>query len=271
MLSKITPVILTYNEGPNIGRTLSHLRWARDLVVVDSGSTDGTLDELGRWPNLRIFSRPFDTHANQWRYAVSETGITTPWILRLDADYQVTDELVEELRTLDPEDATNAYSIAFDYAIFGRRLRAALYPRNTILLRRGHFKIRDNGHTESWLVDGAVEKLRARVIHDDWKDTQSWINAQGRYMSREFAKISEGGRARLRDRLRLVPPLMPIAIFLYCLFGKRLILDGRAGLFYALQRLAAETVLSLIVLEKALRAKVEMGHAQSDVVDASGE
>src|SRR5580692_2242165 len=100
MLDHITPVILTHNEAPNIARTLSHLRWAADVVVVDSGSTDGTLDILAQWPKVRVFSRAFDSHAGQWRYAVSQTGILTPWILRLDADYQVTDELVEEMRGL---------------------------------------------------------------------------------------------------------------------------------------------------------------------------
>jgi len=199
MLAHITPVILTYNELPNIARTLSHLGWAKDVVVVDSGSTDGTLDELARWANVRVFSRPFDTHADQWRYAVTETGIMTSWILRLDADYQLTDELIEEFRGLEAENGANAYSIAFDYAVFGRRLRASLYPRNTILLRRGHFKIRDNGHTESWVVDGPVQFLRGRVVHDDRKSTQSWLDAQNRYMTRELAEIADGGRRKVTE------------------------------------------------------------------------
>jgi glycosyltransferase involved in cell wall biosynthesis len=263
MLEHITPVILTYNEVPNIARTLSHLFWAEDVVVVDSGSTDGTLGILARWPKVRIFSRPFDTHAEQWRYAVADTGILTPWILRLDADYQLTNELIEEIRGLNPADDVDAYSIAFDYAIFAQKLRASLYPRNTLLLRRGRFKLKDNGHTESWIVEGPVRSLSARVIHDDRKGTQSWINAQSRYMNIELEKISTDKR-RLRDRLRLVPPLMPIAVFLYCLFGKGLIFNGRAGLFYALQRLSAEAVLSLMVLERSLRAKIELEGRQVD-------
>src|SRR5262249_1518743 len=102
MLNYITPVLLTYNEAANIGRTLSHLTWAKDIVVVDSGSTDGTLAIIAQVPQVRVFSRTFDTHGNQWDYAVRQTAIATPWILRLDADYQVSDALIEELRHLDP-------------------------------------------------------------------------------------------------------------------------------------------------------------------------
>lgn len=257
MLDQITPVILTYNEAPNIARTLSRLRWARDIVVVDSLSSDETLAILAAWPNVRVFSRPFDTHAGQWRFAVTETEIRTPWILRLDADYQLTDALVKELRRLDPGRDVGGYRIAFDYAVFSEKLHSSLYPPNTLLLRQGCFKIWDNGHTESWTVDGPIEALHARVVHDDWKSVQAWVNSQGRYMNRELPKISSGGRG-LRDLLRRLPPLMPIAVFFYCLFGKGLVLDGRSGLFYALQRMVAEAILALMVLEKSLRTRAEL-------------
>jgi glycosyltransferase involved in cell wall biosynthesis len=256
MLDKITPVLLTFNETPNIGRTLSKLSWAKDVVVVDSGSTDETLDLLASWQNVRVFVRPFDTHAQQWHFAVTETNIFTPWIMRLDADYQLTEALIEEMRGLSPDDVTSAYSIGFDYAIFGQKLSRSLYPRNTLVLRQGRFEVRDNGHTECWVVDGHVGYLVGRVIHDDRKEITTWIGAQSRYMSRELAKISAGS-SRLRDRLRLFPPFMPVAVFIYCLFFKGLIFNGRAGVFYALQRMVAEAVLSLMVLEKLLRAKLE--------------
>jgi glycosyltransferase involved in cell wall biosynthesis len=71
VLADITPVILTYNEAANIGRSLERLTWAREVVVVDSGSTDDTLAIVARFPNARVVKRPFDTHAQQWRFATA--------------------------------------------------------------------------------------------------------------------------------------------------------------------------------------------------------
>ena len=90
---------------------------------------------------MRVFHRSFDTHGNQWRYATQETGISTNWILRLDADYEVTEALKDELSRLDANAAVDAYRISFDYAIFGRKLISSLYPSNTILLRKGKFSV----------------------------------------------------------------------------------------------------------------------------------
>lgn len=252
MLGHITPVLLTYNEAANIGRTLSKLAWAKDIVVVDSGSSDGTLEILARFSNVRVFNRPFDSHAAQWRYAVEETQIQTPWVLRLDADYQVTDALRDEMATLDPDAAVNAYRIAFDYAVFGHRVIATLYPPNTILLRRGTFSVWDDGHTERWTVPAPIGVLKSRIIHDDWKATDRWLVNQAAYSKRESLRLA-AAPGRIRDRLRLWPPLMPIMMFFYCLFAKGLILNGRRGLYYALQRTIAEASLSLWVLEEKLR------------------
>jgi glycosyltransferase involved in cell wall biosynthesis len=258
MLNRITPVLLTHNEEQNIARTLSRLRWAKDIVVVDSGSTDSTLAFVAKFPNTRVFNRRFDTHAKQWRFAVEETQITTDWFLRLDADYQMTDALIDELSMLDPDAPVSAYRIAFDYAIFSRQLRCSLYPSNTLLMRRGCFSVWDKGHTEAWEVNGPIATLRSRIVHDDWKSTGQWVAGQVRYMQHELEWL-QTRKAGLVRWLRLRPPLMPIAVFLYCLFGRGLLLNGRAGIFYSLQRMVAEAVLSLMVLEKDMRNRA--GHS----------
>jgi hypothetical protein len=228
------------------------LSWAKDIVVVDSESTDETVSILRSFNQVRLFKRPFSTHGDQWRYAMENTGITTGWVLRLDADYQVTETLVTEMSALNPTGPVCAYRIGFDYAVFSHQLLSSLYPANTILLRRGRFSVRDKGHTEVWSVNGPVGVVKARVVHDDRKSVQHWTAAQGRYMRRELDRL-RGNQAGLRDWLRLKAPLMPIVMFFYCLFFKGLIFNGRAGIFYTLQRVVAEAVLSLMVLEEKLR------------------
>jgi hypothetical protein len=75
-------------------------------------------------------------------------------------------------------------------------------------------------------------------------------------MRRELSYLQTAGLG-LRAWLRRNPPLMPLAVFLHCLFVKGLILNGRAGIFYALQRLVSEAALSLMMLDEMLRARNE--------------
>ena len=82
----LTIIILTFNEEANIKFAVnSGIGWAEEIIVLDSGSTDGTIkiaEELG----AKIFYRKFDNYANQRNYALKELPITTEWILFLDAD-----------------------------------------------------------------------------------------------------------------------------------------------------------------------------------------
>ncbi|MEQ1725945.1 MAG: glycosyltransferase family 2 protein [Sphingopyxis sp.] len=252
MLDQITPVILTHNEAPNIERALGSLGWAREIIVVDSGSEDATLSILARYANVRVINRAFDNHWNQWRFAIEESGVTTPWVLRLDADYALTDALIAELRGVQPARDIAAYRISFDYAIWGKRLRGSLYPANTVLFRCGAMVITERGHTEGWEPQGRVEPLSGTIIHDDRKPLATFITSQLRYMRHE-ARAVMGGKPGLAAWLRRHPPLMPAAAFLYCLFGKGLIFSGRAGLYYSFQRTVAEAILAMTLIEIWLR------------------
>ena len=113
MLDQITPLILTYNEAPNIARALAGVSWAKDIVVVDSFSDDETVAIAKSFPQVRVCERTFDNHRNQWEFGLKETGITTPWVLALDADYIVSNELIAELEQLRPEADTAGYRANF--------------------------------------------------------------------------------------------------------------------------------------------------------------
>src|SRR5438132_6116725 len=101
MLSEITPLVLTFNEAPNIRRTLERLTWAKEILVVDSFSADETLDIIREFPQTRVLQRKFDNHTNQWNFGLDQ--VQTEWVLSLDADYVLSPELVDEIVHLDSE------------------------------------------------------------------------------------------------------------------------------------------------------------------------
>jgi glycosyltransferase involved in cell wall biosynthesis len=253
MLESITPLILTFNEAPNIGRMLSKLTWAKDIVVVDSNSTDGTMELANKFPQVRTFQRKFNAHADQWNFGLKETGISTDWVLALDADYLLSDELVEELKGLDPADGVQGYRASFRYCIEGKPLRGSVYPPVTVLYRWDMASYKQDGHTQRIHIDGSIADLRAPICHDDRKPMSHWLQSQAKYMKLEAHKLLSSPFSQLGcvDRLRRLYIFAPLAIFFYCLTVKGTVLDGKAGLFYAFQRMLAESLLSLYLLEQS--------------------
>ncbi|MGZ5443004.1 MAG: glycosyltransferase family 2 protein [Thermoanaerobaculia bacterium] len=243
MLDHITPVILTRDEEPNIARTLGQLAWARDVVLVDSFSTDATVEVARRFPNVRVFQRVFDEHAKQWTFAQQQ--VRTPWFLALDADYFLPNEFARELDAL-VSGTIRGYRASFRYAVGGRPLRASLYPPRIVLAETPHATFWQDGHTQRISVDGDVADLRERIIHDDRKDFRSFVARQRRYM------IAEAEKLRLRDprslgvagRVRKLIVVAPFAVVIHVLFIKGLILDGVPGLRYVWERFVAELILS---------------------------
>jgi glycosyltransferase involved in cell wall biosynthesis len=251
----LAALVLTFNEEPNIARTLQQLTWVRDVVIVDSNSSDRTREIAASFPNVRIFQRAFTTHAEQWNFGLTQTGITAEWVLALDADFVLSDAAVAELQGLAPTAAAAGYRASFTYCIDGIALRGAVYPPVTVLYRRAGATYLQDGHTQRVRVEGLILPLAARIKHDDRKPLAHWIGAQVRYMKLEAEKLDAAPASSLSavDRLRKWIVVMPPLIFIHCLFVGGGILDGRAGLFYALQRAAAELILSLTLVERRLR------------------
>ena len=251
MLDEITPLILTYNEAANIGRTLERLAWARDIVVVDSFSDDETVEIASSFPQVRVIQRAFDGHRNQWEFGLRETGIKTSWVLALDADYVLTHDAVAELKSLNPNADTAAYRAKFVYCINGSELHSGIYPPVTVLYRREAASYVQDGHTQRILIDGSFADLRARLLHDDRKPLSRWLHSQTRYAELEAQKLLATERKTLRiiDRLRLWSIILPPAMLFYCLIVRGGIFDGWPGFYYAFQRSLAELMLSLYLID----------------------
>jgi len=257
MLNQITPLILTFNEAPNIGRTLDRLSWAKDIVIVDSMSTDDTRAIASRYPAVRVFERTFTTHAEQWNFGLQQTGIKTEWVLALDADFVLTDASISEITALSPPASVNGYRASFTYCIDGKPLRSAVYPPVAVLYRRARARYEQDGHTQRVQIDGPVIGLSSRIQHDDRKPLSNWIASQVKYMRLEAEKLATAPASSLAlvDRVRRWMVIAPPLMFLNCLFVRGGVFDGWAGLYYALQRATAEVILSLSLAERMVMGR----------------
>lgn len=249
MLEKITPLILTYNEASNISRTLQSLTWAQTIVAVDSFSTDETLEILYSYPQVQVYQRKFDAFAEQCNYGLEK--ITSEWALSLDADYILTDELIDEILALPPDSDINSYSVRFKYCIFGKPLRGTLLPPRKVLYKREKAIYQNDGHAHRVCVEGNSRMLLSYVYHDDRKPLSQWLWSQNRYMVIEAKKIltTPTNKLSFSDRIRKQKILAPLIILVYCLILKGGMLDGWHGCYYAFQRVMAEILLSLRLWE----------------------
>jgi glycosyltransferase involved in cell wall biosynthesis len=257
MIEEITPVIITYNEAPNIARTLDRLVWARRVVVIDSGSSDETLEIVRSYPQAEAIHRPFDDCANQWNFGNNQ--VDRGWVLSLDADYELSDALVAELRGLRPTAATSGYRAHFVYRIFGRPLRGSLYPPRIVLYRKDRACYRNEGHTQQLVIAGDVLPLSEVIFHDDRKPLARWVASQRRYAVEEVEYLLASDRNSLGrvDRVRLAGWSAPFAVLIYTLFFKGCLLDGWPGWYYVLQRVLAETLIALELVDRRLRRRTE--------------
>lgn len=257
MIEQITPVILTLNEEANIGRTLEMLRWASQVVIVDCGSTDRTLDVCAAYSNVRVLHRAFDSHSAQWNFGLRGADIVTEWVLALDADYVLTEVFVSALGALNPPTSISGYRTRFRYCVFGRPLSGSLYPPVVTLFRHRRSHYLQDGHTQRVVVDGEIADFPAAILHDDRKPLARWFASQVRYAELEVGCLlgRRWSELRWQDQLRKMMVVTPWLVPLYCMTVGKGIFDGWHGVYYALQRGAAETVLSLKLIEARLRRK----------------
>ena len=94
----LTAIILTKNEEKNIENCLKSIQgFAKRAVIIDSGSTDSTIELAKKYDFVDVYEHPFENYARQFNWGIDNTNITTKWILRLDADERFTPKLCKEL------------------------------------------------------------------------------------------------------------------------------------------------------------------------------
>ncbi len=250
----ITPIVISFNEEDNIDRTLSRLIKFKEVILLDSISTDRTQSIASTYPNVRICERKFDNLMNQWNHGHTLTN--HHWILSLDADYQISDALLREIEQLELN--LDAYSAAFIYCIYGHPLRGTTLPPRIILYDKRKCWYGMDGHAQFLHVNGRTGMLKQPVLHDDHKPLKRWLDSQNLYADQEYEKLHAPGYHPVGvDRWRMKTVLTPFLVLGYTLFVKRGILDGKRGMFYALQRMYAELLFLLKRIDDSLKRSME--------------
>jgi len=249
----ISVVVLTHNEAINVARCLASVAWSDDVLVVDSGSTDGT-QALAQNMGARLMARPWDNFANQRNFALQHGVLKHRWVLHLDADEVVTPQLRDEMQAIArANDGLPGYRVASRLMLMGAWLkRSSMYPAYQVRFgtREGlRFKMVGHGQRED-LPPAQVGTLKGDLIHYNFsKGIPDWLARHEKYARDEAQAALRGSDAKWSDvfkapdaveRRRVLKelshrlPMRPVARFAYVYVWRRGFLDGRAGLRYAL-------------------------------------
>jgi glycosyltransferase involved in cell wall biosynthesis len=236
MRQTLSVAMIAMNEEANLPRTLNSVRWADEIVIVDSGSTDRTL-EIARAFGAKTTYHAIAGHGEQKNIALDLC--TSDWILLLDADEVLTPELQQEIRQLlacengaDPKH--DAYWIPRLNLVFGRWVRhGGFYPdRKLRLFKRGSARLSEGvGPHSTPQFKGPKGKLKHDMLHYAYPSLTIYLEHMNRYSS-EIAKLMQK-----RGRISKSWPVFlwnavanPAATFIYNYFFRLGFLDGREGL-----------------------------------------
>lgn len=231
MPDTLSIAIVALNEEANLGRVLDSVRWADEIVVVDSGSTDRTCD-IARERGARVIYEPWRGYTGQKNYALELS--TKDWVLSLDADEEVSPELASEIRAIlsgTPGGGRfDGYSVPRKNLFLGRWIKhGGFYPDPKLrLFRRGMaYSTGRDPHDRFEMVSGErSQQLQGALIHHTYPTLTLYLEHMNRYSS-VWNRVP-GAKPRRFSLNAIV--LRPLATFIYNYFVRLGFLDGREGL-----------------------------------------
>jgi len=258
MKSDISVVILTYNEEKHIKRCIETLLpVAKNIFIVDSFSTDSTV-EMCESLGAKVYQRKWKNYADQFQWGLDNCPIETEWVMRMDADEYIEQDLIKELPSALScvgNDVTGFY-ILRKYFFLGRWVKyGAVYPLNLLRVwRTGKGRIESRWMDEHIVLDGAgnTASMTGHIVDDNLNNTKWWTEKHNAYADREMidvldrkynlfpsddlltvqndssqAKIKRLVKERLYNRLPIF--VRPLLYFLYRYFLRLGFLDGKSG------------------------------------------
>ncbi len=276
----VSVVVLTMNEEPNICRCLSSVAWADQVIVVDSGSTDLTL-QIVRSLGVEIVEQPWLGHSDQREFSLRLPQIRHDWVYFVDADEWVSPQLAQEIAEHLRAPSCAGLSHRLRLVFLGTWIRHCGWYSASLVVRlcdRRYTKFNGKIIGERACVDGPVHRLRNDIVDEDLKGLASWQHKHVRYAELEAQRRGEPSSLRHRFRVAragdrndgrplirmllkdvIFPsvPARPLVLFLYMYIIRFGFLDGRAGLRFCFYHAWYEANVS------ALRDQTEVATPES--------
>lgn len=225
----LSVIIITKNESANIERCLRSISWADEIIVVDSGSQDNTL-EIARGYTEQVYSTDWQGYGVQKQRALDYA--TGEWVLNLDADESVSEELKEAIAEAIESDTADAYRIPICMNFYGKPMRYSWSPtRHVRLFKRAGARYSSDIVHEKILLpkDFQVEQLSLAIMHHSYQDVSHALYKLNRYSSYS---------AKIRLQKQAPPYFIQVLIatgwmFFRCFILQRGFMDGKAGFLLA--------------------------------------
>ncbi|WP_413175661.1 glycosyltransferase family 2 protein [Anabaena azotica] len=261
--------ILTHNEEVDIAACIESAMLSDDIMVVDSCSSDRTVEIASRYP-VRIVEHAFESHGKQRTWMLESVTPKYEWVYILEADERMTPELFAECVAATQNPDYIGYYVAERVIFMNHWIRySTQYPRYQMrLFRHGKVWFTDYGHTEREVCDGATSFIKETYPHYTCsKGLSRWIEKHNRYSTDEaketvyqlekgavnwqdlFLGKSEVERRRALKDVSLRIPARPLTRFIYMYFFLGGCLDGQAGLAWCTLQAFYEYLILLKVWE----------------------
>lgn len=265
----VSVVVLTFNEEQNIRPCLESCSWADDVHILDSGSTDRTVD-IAREFGAKVWTNPFHGFGQQRNWGIDNIPCAHRWQFHLDADERFTPELVREIASIIRDDGAAVPESCFHcpsmLMFMGRWLRyASEYPVYQVrLIDRTRCRFEDYGHGQREVTEGSAGTLSEPYLHYNFsKGVDEWFEKHNRYSRLEAVHAHRASdqsivsligsalrgdavqRRRSLKQLSYRVPARSSLLWLYHTLVKRGILDGPAGLAYIRMRRVYEDMIGV--------------------------
>lgn len=227
---KISITLITLNSEKTLKPVLEAVKWADEIVLVDSGSTDKTL-EIAQQFKAKIIYRAFDGYGSQKNFATQQAS--NDWILSLDDDEILTPELQQEIQNLNLSTTDyQGFKIPRSLIFLEKLLKfSGEYKRLTLrLFNRKYGNWNAEYVHESVEVNGKIGTLKHQILHDSYRDLTDYFNKFNKYTSLGAKTLAERGKTTSSFKIISRFP----TTFLKIYFLKVSCLDGYAGFMWAL-------------------------------------